>query len=161
MNPAVLSSQSNLFATFLASILIWLLFGGLILLWIIDGKVKKEEALHALLATLIAWTFTEMIKQFFPTLRPFQMNGHPPLTITVPGDSAFPSGHSAAAFALAVSVWLHDRKIGSAFILGAALVGIGRVMGNVHSYLDIFGGIFIGTITALVLERLHVNRLLK
>jgi undecaprenyl-diphosphatase len=161
MNPAVLSANSNFVATFLASVLIWVLFAGLLFLWIVDGKVKKEQALHALVATLVAWTFTEMLKALFPTLRPFHINGGPPLTLTIPTDSAFPSGHTAAAFAMAVSIWMHDKKLGITFIVGAALVGIGRVLGNVHYYIDVFGGVFIGTVVAIVLEHLHVDNLLK
>ena len=54
MNPAVLSGQTSIAITFAASFLIWLMFAGLLVLWIIDGKIKKEEALHALFASLIA-----------------------------------------------------------------------------------------------------------
>jgi undecaprenyl-diphosphatase len=161
MNPAVLSTQSNLLATFLASILIWLLFAGLFFLWLVDGKVKKEQALHALLATLIAWSLSQMIKGLFPSLRPFYTNGHPPLTVTIPSDSTFPSGHTSAAFALAASIWLHDKKAGFLFIVGAVLVGVGRVLGNVHYYIDIFVGVFIGVTVAIVLEHLHVDKLLE
>lgn len=59
--------------TFLASILIWLMFFGLIVLWIIDGKIKKETVIHAIFSMGIAWVVTELIKYFFPTLRPFQV----------------------------------------------------------------------------------------
>ena len=62
MNPAVLSGETSIFVTFLASILIWLMFAGLVFMWVIDGRIKREQALHALFATLIAWTLTLMIK---------------------------------------------------------------------------------------------------
>jgi len=45
MNPVVLSSESSFIATFLASFLIWFMFGGLAFLWLIDGKIKKEIAM--------------------------------------------------------------------------------------------------------------------
>ena len=51
--------------TFLASILIWLMFFGLIVLWVVDGKIKKETVIHALFASLVAWTISEIIKYIF------------------------------------------------------------------------------------------------
>ena len=130
-------------------------------MWFINGKIKKERALHALLASLAAWGFSQMIKALFPTLRPFQENGGATLTITTPLDAAFPSGHAAAAFGLAVAVWLHDKKTGAIFLISAFFVGLGRVLGNVHTFTDILGGAVIGSIVALVLEKLHVDKLLK
>lgn len=161
MNPAANFGQNSFFITFLASFLIWLMYAGLIILWVINGKIKKERALHALLASLVAWGFSQMLKNLFPTLRPFQENGGLPLTITTPSDSAFPSGHAAAAFGLALAVWLHDKKTGTIFLMSAFFVGLGRVLGNVHSFVDILGGAIIGGFVALVLERLHVDKLLK
>lgn len=161
MNPAVLSSTSSIYIVFLASFLIWILFAGLGYLWIIDGRIKKEIVLHALFAVIIAWAVSEIAKSLFPSYRPFQVNGKPPLTLTLIGkSSAFPSAHTAMAFALSVSVYLHSKKIGIAFILGSMGVGVGRILGNVHYPVDILGGCVIGVITAVVIDRIHVYNLL-
>jgi len=161
MNPAVLSSTSSIYIVFLASFLIWVLFAGLGYLWVIDGRIKKEIVLHALFAIIVAWAVSEITKTLFPTLRPFQVNGKPPLTFTFIGKSAaFPSAHTAIAFALSTSVFLHSKKIGFLFILGSIGVGFGRILGNVHYPLDVFGGAVIGTITAVVIDRIHVYNLL-
>jgi undecaprenyl-diphosphatase len=160
MNPEVLGVQNNLFITFLASFLIWFMFAGLWLIWWIDGKFKQEQALHALISSIFAWIITQMIKSLIPTVRPFKINGFPPLTLTVPNDGAFPSGHSAAAFALAVTIYLHDKRLGALFILAALGVGAGRILGNVHFPLDILGGIVVGTLVAVAIDRLHVYKLL-
>src|SRR3972149_10043975 len=160
MNPAVLSGQSSIFITFLASFLIWIMLGGLVVLWIIDGRFKKEQALHALFAALLAWVLSQMIKSLFPTIRPFQMYGTMPMTLLVPFDGAFPSGHTASAFGLAVSVWLHNKKIGIIFVMGAILVGLGRILGNVHFFADVVGGSLIGVVSAYLVGRLHLYKLL-
>ncbi len=161
MNPAVLSGQTSISVTFLASFLIWFMFAGLLGLWLFDGRVKREEAFHALFATLLAWVIAEMIKNLFPISRPFEVNGSIPMTLTVPFDSAFPSSHAASAFALAVSVWLHDKKIGFFFLASAFLVGLGRVLGNVHSYTDIFAGAILGLCVAYIIDKLHLFKLVK
>ena len=146
--------------TFLASFAIWLLFAGLIVLWLIDGRIKKEAALHALASAAFAWVLAEMIKSLIPTLRPFQMNGISALTLTLPSGAAFPSGHASVAFALASAVWMHNKKIGLAFILGALGVGVGRILGNVHFPLDVLGGISLGILVAFALGRLHLFKAL-
>ncbi len=146
--------------TFLASFLIWFMFAGLIILWVIDGRIKKEEALHAIVAFILAWVVADIIKLFFPTLRPFIVNGAPSLTLFPEHNGAFPSGHSSAAFALAVTIWLHDRKLGWIYILLALIVGTARVLANVHYPVDILGGAVVGILTAFLVERVHLFKLL-
>ena len=147
--------------TFLASILIWLMFFGLVVLWVIDGKIKKETVLHAVFAAVLAWAITELIKTFFPTLRPFQANGLMPLTITVPGDGAFPSGHTAMAFALSITVLKHNKKVGILYLIMAGLVGIARIVAQVHYPVDIMAGASIGTIISGLTSSKHFVRLLN
>jgi membrane-associated phospholipid phosphatase len=153
--------MSEIFITFAASYLIWLMFLGLFILWVVDGRIKKEQVLHALLASIIAWIVAHIIKNLFPTVRPFIADGGPVLTATIHNDSAFPSGHAALAFALATALWLHDRKIGLIYLLLAVVVGMARVFGNVHYPLDIVGGAVLGILSALILQRAHLFKLLK
>jgi len=153
--------MNNAVITFLASFLIFILFGGLVVLWVIDGKIKKEQVLHALFACLFAWVIAYFIKEFFPTARPYLLNGSSTLTLTVPKDSAFPSQHTTIAFALAVTIFLHDRKIGWLFLFCALLIGVARVMANVHYPVDILGGAFLGTLVSILVDKTHffkVNR---
>lgn len=162
LNPAVLSSQSSIYVTFLASVLIWVLIAGLLVLWLVDGKIKQEIVLHALIAMVIAWIAAEIVKTLFPTLRPYQVNGKLPLTLTtLHTDGSFPSSHTAIAFATAMTVWLHDKKVGILFVLGAIAVGMGRVHGNVHYPLDIIGGALIGFAVAFSVDKIHVHKLLS
>ncbi len=147
--------------TFLASILIWLMFFGLIVLWVVDGKIKRETVIHALFASLVAWTISEIIKYIFPTLRPFQVQHLIPLTSTVPWDGAFPSGHTALAFALSVTILKHDKKVGILYLIMAGLVGIARIMAHVHYPIDIMGGAILGTVISSLTSGKHFVRLLN
>lgn len=141
---------------FLASWLIWLLYAGLIYLWIVDGRVKREVALHALLATLITFGISQLVKDLYHDPRPFLVNHLPVQTLTIPQDNSFPSFHTAAAFALAITVWLHNRKIGGFFLVVAVIIGLARIWANVHWPIDIVGGAILGTLIALAIEKLHV-----
>ena len=142
---------------FLASFLIWVMFAGLVILWFIDGKIKKEQVIHALLASFIAWTIAEVLKHIFNTPRPFDINHLQTLTLSVPTDPAFPSGHAATVFALAITIWLHDRKVGMIFIILAALVAYARVAANVHFPIDVICGGIIGTVVAIAIEKVHLR----
>lgn len=146
--------------TFLASVLIWLMFFGLIVLWVVDGKIKKEIVIHAVFAALVAWIITEVIKNLVPSIRPFHLNGVDPLTLTTPQDGAFPSTHTAAAFAISVTVFLHDKKVGFLYLVMAGLVGLARILAFVHYPVDIAAGAIIGTIVSYLSEKKHLFKVL-
>lgn len=133
------------------------MFGGLFVLWLVDGKIKKEQVVHALLAFILAWVVADIIKKIFPTLRPFEVDGSIPLTIIARGDGSFPSGHTASSFALATTIFLHDRRVGTGFLSAAGIVGLGRILGNVHYPVDILIGAALGIATSLLIEKVHLR----
>ena len=153
--------MDDIIIEFFATFFIYFLFAGLIVLWFIDGKIKKEQVFHALLACTYTAIIVFLIKYFFPTLRPFMVNGREVDVLFKPLDGAFPSGHTAQAFALAVTIFMHDRKVGRFFLVGALIIGAARVLANVHYPADIFGGAFIGTLVAVVVEKAHLFEFLR
>lgn len=161
LNPEVLSSNSNYAITFIASILIWVLYAGLFLLFIKGGSKAKTTALQAFLFSAFAWIISQMIKDFLPVMRPFVINEIPPLTLTTPFDGSFPSGHAASAFALSVWIFMKNKKIGIIFVAGAVMVALGRVLSNVHYPLDVVGGAVLGTIISLTGSSFKFKNLLK
>ena len=146
---------------FFATFLIWILYAGLIILWFIDGKIRKEQVVHALVAGLIAWVIAFLIKKAFPTFRPFMINGRDVDVLFRPTDAAFPSEHTVLAFSLAVTIFLHDKKVGLWYLFGALLIGVFRVLANVHYPIDILGGALIGTLVAVIIEKVHMFSLLQ
>ena len=134
---------------------------GLIVLWVIDGKIKKETVIHAVFSCLLAYGVTELIKTFFPTLRPFQFDGALPLTLTVPTDGAFPSSHTAIGFALATTIIKHDKKGWVLYIIMAGFVGVARIMAHVHYPIDIIAGAVIGVVISRLTSSKHFARLLN
>lgn len=143
--------MNNYLVTFMASGLIWLMFGGLIILWLKDNELKDKKAGRAFLALLLVWGLTELIKFVFPTLRPFELYSTNVLTLTVPSDGAFPSAHAALAFSIATSIQKHNRKLGIIFFTAALLVAAGRMLANVHYLLDVAVGAILGVAITLAL----------
>lgn len=145
--------MNDFFVTFLASFLIWFMVLGFLAIWIIGKRLKTNQVVHVMYSVAIAWFASELLKFVTPTLRPFQVNGASPLTLTIPTTSAFPSAHTAIAFGLAAAVLTHSRKLGLAFLVLAVAVGVGRVLGNVHFPVDIAGGAILGSGTAFIMRR--------
>lgn len=151
--------MQDLIVMFLASFLIYFLFVGLGILWFIDGKVKKAQVKHALFACAVAYVVAVFIKYFFPTIRPFMVNGGDVGVVIPPTNGAFPSEHTIIAFALAVTIFLHDRRVGWLFLISALVIGVARIVANVHYPVDIIGGAFLGTIIAVIVEKVHFGKI--
>lgn len=140
--------------TFLASFLIWIALGVVCFLGLMQRGIDRKTALKAILAFVVATFASRELKVVFGTARPFVLGTSTPLTFSVPLDFAFPSGHTAAAVALAVIVWMHNRRLGIVFLAIAGLIGMSRVWANVHWPIDIAGGAIVGTIVAVVINKL-------
>lgn len=138
---------------FLASFLIWVMYFGLILIFVFRRKTKKEMV-FIILSSILSWLLAQMTKDLLPTVRPFLLNGENPLTLTEHFDNSFPSGHSAAAFGLATSLFLADRNLGIFYLVLAGFVSLGRVLSRVHFLVDVVGGAVLGIFVSLLLENL-------
>jgi undecaprenyl-diphosphatase len=66
-------------------------------------------------------------------------------------DPGFPSDHATGAFAVAMAIWLRDRRWGTVALLAAALLSVGRVAIGVHFPSDVVAGAALGCVAALVL----------
>lgn len=148
--------MNDFFVTFLASFLIWVMVMGFLAVWIIGKRIEGKQVVHIIYSVAIAWFIAEVIKYVVPTLRPFQLFSSVPLTLTVPGDPAFPSTHAAIAFGLASGLVIHRRRLGIVFLALAVAVGVGRILSNVHFPIDIAGGAVLGSSTAFILRRFVV-----
>jgi undecaprenyl-diphosphatase len=157
MNDAVVSADANFITTFVASFLLWIMYAGLIYFWIAGKRIKRDVVIKALMASLIAWVLAQIAKDIFPTIRPFRINGYPPLTLTIPKDNSFPSAHAALAFALAFSIWLKNKSIGFAYLVLSLLVSWGRIISNVHFPIDVLGGAVLGLFTSLLMDTVNIK----
>jgi undecaprenyl-diphosphatase len=134
---------------------------GIVYLWITDSNIKIRHVIGIFLATLVAFIITELIKKAFPTLRPFEVNGRVPLTLTIPTDPSFPSEHASLAFALATGMRKFGKKPFFLYLGFALLVGVGRLLSNVHYFLDIMVGAVIGITSVLMLEKVKIIKFLR
>ena len=148
--------MSELIITFLASYLFVGVLLSLGLWWAIDGLKDKEMIVAAVLAGVLAWFLVFVLKDILDMPRPFMVNNGKVLTMTVPWDGAFPSGHMALLFALSTVVFFRNRRWGLVYMVAAAAVGVGRVIANVHYPMDILGGAVIGVVVGVMVSRFNL-----
>ena len=124
--------------------------GNLGMIWIILGIVllftkKYRNAGFLILTSLLMSLFITNIflKNYIARIRPFDVY-KVSLLIKAPTDFSFPSGHTSAAFAAALTFMHFNKKIGIYFVILAVLIGISRLYLFVHYPTDVIAGGIIG-----------------
>ncbi len=84
--------------------------------------------------------------------RPCWIDEQVKLLVAAPKDYSFPSGHSAASFAAAVSIFVMHKKEGAAALILACLIAFSRLYLFVHFPTDVLAGIAVGFICAFRCE---------
>ena len=72
--------------------------------------------------------------------------------LELPDSHSFPSGHTAASFAVAFMVFLSNKHWGVPSMIMAVLVGMSRVYLCVHFVTDVLAGMMIGLLIAYVVK---------
>lgn len=85
--------------------------------------------------------------------RPCWIDPDIPLLISSPKDFSFPSGHTMASFAAAVSIYLQDKRWGLAAVCLAALIACSRLYLFVHFPTDVLFGLVWGAGLAILVNR--------
>ena len=117
---------------------------------------RKNTGVTVIIALILSIILVNLcMKPFFGRLRPFQVDSVFCLNnagglIQNLKDSSFPSGHTSAAFAAAVAIFLSKKKSGIIAIVLASLIAFSRMYFFVHFPTDILGGMAAGIICAKV-----------
>ncbi|GHU91140.1 phosphatase PAP2 family protein [Clostridia bacterium] len=128
----------------------------LALLLLIPKQTRKAGIIMAIALILDAVIVNGLLKHIFARPRPFDVDWtwrtyhyiFPDL-IKTPTDFSFPSGHTAAAFAGAIGLWLGLRKpYAAAGVILAALIGFSRIYVGVHYATDVLAGLVAGAVCA-------------
>ena len=128
--------------------LFWAVLSLIILLTVKDKRVGWTMVGALVIDVLIT---NVILKNVVQRNRPFWIFPDIPLVdgVKVPDDYSFPSGHTAASFAVASAIFSRYKKWGVPALVLAALVGISRMYLFVHFPTDVFAGVIIGIIAAV------------
>ncbi len=127
------------------------------------GKPGRRTALHALVAVVVTSVVANLLmKPVADRVRPDRANVPPDRHVEMPESSSFPSGHSASAFAFALTVASEQPlRIAAPVGLLAAAVAYSRVYTGVHYPGDVLAGSAVGASVAVALRVLWRRRATK
>jgi undecaprenyl-diphosphatase len=124
-------------------------------LWFLDRPGPwyrwKIASLAGMTAAGLGLVVSQVITQFWQRPRPFVAHPHDTILLVAPSsEPSFPSDHAVAAFAIAFAVAFISRRMGAAFLAGATLIAVSRVIAGLHYPADVLGGAAIGLLSATV-----------
>lgn len=120
---------------------VWILFAGLLLLL---RRQRRHGAACAFALTLDLLACNIVLKPLIGRVRPFAFRPDLPLLIPPPGDASFPSGHTAAAFAVVFALKAGGSPLWLPALALAAVTAFSRLYLYVHWPTDILGGVLLG-----------------
>ncbi len=120
---------------------VWILFAALLLL-IRRQRVYGLSAACALTLDLIACNI--ILKPLIDRLRPFVFRPDISLLVSPPGDASFPSGHTAAAFAMVFTLKTAGSPLWWPTLALATVTAFSRLYLYVHWPTDVLGGVLLG-----------------
>ena len=127
----------------------WILLTIAMLIFCKDKKVAWTSALALLFSLLV---INVILNCTVMRARHYWFDDSVTLLVKNPKDYSFPSGHSSASFASAVSIvqYARYRKQGIAAVVLAALIAISRMYVFVHFPTDVLTGTILGIIEAIL-----------
>ena len=146
----------------------WLGDGGFSVIVIVLLLIRRRwsMATQVTAAFLLSALVAQILKNIFSMPRPMQF--FPPgaypyfiKDVTHLGFASFPSGHTTSIFALATILALltRDQRLKIAYLLAGVLVGYSRIYLGQHFLNDVLMGSCVGTIVAVLVHWLFVEKL--
>lgn len=123
---------------------------GLALVCIAAGGEARTAGLMMLLANASSHLVVQVLKRLVQRPRPCDATGEPLALVDLPDPFSFPSGHAAAATAVALSSVFVYPWIAPLALPLAAGVAVSRVRLRVHHATDVAAGVALGTGGALL-----------
>ncbi len=126
---------------------IWIAFCAVLFAY---PRTRKASLAVSLALILDAVLCNLLLKPLFCRVRPCDVNAVA-LLIPRPSDYSFPSGHTAASFAVVAALFFFGKqKLCVSSLVLASLIAFSRMYLYVHYPTDILGGILIGWLSGAV-----------
>ncbi len=127
------------------------------IIWIAVGlvmlvlKKTRKCGIMVLAALLVMLVLNNIILKNL-IARPRPCATYPELVelVKIPHSYSFPSGHTVSAMAVAFTILTQHKKLGIVAFVMALLMGLSRLYVGVHFPTDVYGGIIVGALIALI-----------
>ena len=128
-----------------------------LLLW----KRYRNVGVTAFCSLLVEFIVLNLVfKPIVHRTRPYIVNEAIDVLCEIPTDYSFPSGHTGAAFAVAlVLLFTMPKKYGVTATVFATVIAFSRLYNGVHYPTDILGGLIIALITSLLATKIVYPRI--
>lgn len=149
------SGWGDFLIVFVGQYLVYFVAAGLIIYWFLardPWSVRKRLTLAFVSFFIARFVIVEIIRALYHRPRPFLSYNVTEL-IQKGNEASFPSGHAAALFAIAASLYFYNKRLAGWLFAAAAVISIARVMAGVHYPSDILAGALIGVVTAWLAEK--------
>ena len=107
-------------------------------------KLPREAKIRMVVFGIIAAAVTLLLvktgEALYYSPRPFVAHDVTPLYPHGP-DNGFPSNHTVFTALIAFIIFSASKRVGAFLLVLSVLIGISRVIGNIHSPIDIAGGL--------------------
>jgi undecaprenyl-diphosphatase len=114
-----------------------------------EKRVRNKIIALAILSFILAIILDRIAGWIYYDPRPFVAEHIQPL-FPHAADNGFPSEHTLAAMVVAAVIFLYSRKMGIILGICAILIGITRVLSEVHHPVDIIASIVIAIISTAI-----------
>jgi undecaprenyl-diphosphatase len=122
-------------------------------LWLAGGHLAAAGR-TALIANAMSHVAVQVLKRTVARARPCDADGVPLAEIAIPDPFSFPSGHSAAATAVATSLALAHPWLAPVVLPLAGAICVSRITLRVHHRADVVAGAALGLAGALAARTL-------
>lgn len=119
----------------------------------LSNKQKIRLAVYGLVAGIITLLLVKVGAALFYDPRPFVTHHLTPL-YPHGADNGFPSDHTALTAFIALTVFSMSKRLGIILLVASVAVGVSRVIGHIHSPIDILGSLAFAAIGSLVAVRI-------
>ncbi|HKI94178.1 MAG TPA: phosphatase PAP2 family protein [Gemmatimonadales bacterium] len=123
---------------------------GLALVLIALGGTARTAGIAMLVANASSHLAVQILKRLVQRPRPCDATGRPLALVELPDEFSFPSGHTAAASSVALTLVLTVPVAALLAVPLAALVAVSRVTLRVHHATDVAAGALLGAGGALL-----------
>lgn len=119
-------------------------------------KTRKKAGIPASCSLALNGILTNLwLKRMVARVRPYVRFQELTVLTTIPKNTSFPSGHTAASFAVAAAIYMAGyRKSGRFLYLLATLIGLSRLYLGVHYPTDVIAGAIVGLFSAWIIRKI-------
>ena len=108
------------------------------------GDSERTVGIAALAANVVSHLAVQVLKRVVARPRPCDIDGRALALVALPDPYSFPSGHAAAATAVAATLTFAHPMLGPVLLPVATAVAVSRVKLRVHHVGDVVAGTMLG-----------------